>query len=414
MLERLQQLIGWKESYSFITEKINKEFNLTLTVDEIKGLVKSFKQGKTIQASKEEGFKIVGEKNSYLKGESEYTVESIKPLTQEQLEILLRIDKTKSFIKMTWLKSHKGGKWTYSILVMNKAPHEQSVDQFTKFLNSYSKNFVKPKLDTNFLQSEYDNKHVAVISLTDFHLDKLTLTEESLADKIKLYRTTLSTLIYRAYKSFGIDKIIFVIGNDFFHTDNFHGQTTNGTPQDIQTSWFNAYEEGFKLLDWAIDFLHGFAPVHVVHVMSNHDRVKGYYLAHALEVLYQDTPTVTFDRASSHTKVVTYGNNFFGFHHGDTEVTKLPLYFASKYGQDWGLTKYRNILLGDKHHKKQYKFNISNQEIEGVRVNFLPSLSATDKWHELKGFDLAIRSGIVYLYDLEKGYVAEFEHKIDR
>ena len=38
------------------------------------------------------------------------------------------------------------------------------------------------------------------------------------------------------------------ISNDFFHTDNYQNQTTNGTPQDVLTGYDNEYEEGFDLL----------------------------------------------------------------------------------------------------------------------------------------------------------------------
>lgn len=411
MLDRLQQLLGWKKSYETITQILNNEFGTSLTVEDVKELKKAFQAGKTINVSKEEGFKVLSSKADYSKGETTVEVCNNKPLTKEELEKLLKIDPKVSFIKMVWLKSQTNGTWTYSALVVNHTPQTTKLNAFAEFIKTYKPSYQKP--DMTKILSPFKPEHTVVISLTDFHLDKLTLKEESLQDKIKKYRGTLMSLISQTYKCFGLEKIIFVIGNDFFHTDNFNNQTTAGTPQDVSTSWFNAYEEGFKLLTWAIDYLHSFAPIHVVNVLSNHSRTKDFYLAHALEVFFQNTEDITFDRAADHTKVFNYGRNFFGFHHGDTDINKLPLYFASKHGHEWGKSPYRYIFLGDKHHKKQYKFSLANVEIEGVRINYLPSLSDTDKWHELKGFDTAVRSGLVQVYHKDKGYVAEFENRIE-
>ena len=76
------------------------------------------------------------------------------------------------------------------------------------------------------------------------------------------------------------------ISNDFFHTDNYQHQTTNGTPQDTIMDYAEEYELGFALLVDTINMLRQHSStVHVILVQGNHDRTKSFYLAHALDVL---------------------------------------------------------------------------------------------------------------------------------
>jgi hypothetical protein len=263
-------------------------------------------------------------------------------------------------------------------------------------------------LNTNYVQ----HPSCAVLSLTDFHLDKKNITEETFAEKTQMYMDALKKLVMKAYASSYVEEIVFVIGNDFYQTDTIHSTTTAGTPVDSDGCWDKAYELGFTLLVNAIVYLRSFCShLRVVLVPGNHSRTKEFYLAHALDKYFEKDEHVTFDRTSDSLKVYSYGETLFCFHHGDCINDKLPLAFATSFYKEWGNSKYKEILLGDKHHNVQ-KIVKNQGEDMGVRMRILPSLTGTDAWHQKNLFINAIQAGVILVYDKTMGKVAEFEHRI--
>jgi hypothetical protein len=69
---------------------------------------------------------------------------------------------------------------------------------------------------------------------------------------------------------------------------------------------------------------------------------------------------------------------------------------------EWAKTIYREFHLGHLHHKKETKFNTTN-ELQGVMVRYMSSLSGTDSWHHKKGYIGARKSAEAFLWDSEKG-----------
>jgi len=63
------------------------------------------------------------------------------------------------------------------------------------------------------------------------------------------------------------------------------------------------------------------------------------------------------------------------------------------------------VHTGDKHHYMA-------KEIKGVRIQQMPSLSGTDRWHADNNFVNSIRAGIVLIYDVLLGKIGEFESRI--
>ena len=68
----------------------------------------------------------------------------------------------------------------------------------------------------------------------------------------------------------------------------------------------------------------------------------------------------------------------------------------------WAMSYYREFHLGHLHHKKEGRFNATN-ELQGVMVRHMSSLSGTDSWHHKKGYIGARKSAEAFLWDKEKG-----------
>jgi len=333
-------------------------------------------------------------------------ISDFEPKNDLQLAKLHNIDLERFVITNYWSKLLPSGKFTSSVFCKRKSPLDYSYEDFMKFLESYTpKDIPTLKIDKNQVLVTVD----AEISIYDFHLGKRTTNEsDTIRRKKELYFSCLQDLVSKIRGSFNIRKIVFPISNDFFHTDNYHDQTTNGTPQDVLTTYDNEYEEGFDLLVTALHYLDTVSEsVEVILVQGNHDRTKSFYLAHALEVVFKNNKDIVFKRDHSVTKYTVLGNTFIGYHHGNCKLEELPLIFATSENssEEFGNAKYREVHTGDKHHYMA-------KEVKGVRIQQMPSLSGTDRWHEDNNYINNIRAGLALVYHPITGKTAEFETRI--
>ena len=402
LLQQLEQMLHWKKSKKVYAEKLG------VTEDVIDELLKELKNKERVRDEAETAHYIdvleeMVVKVNNEKGTLESTIETnFEPKDDIELARLHKINLDKYKISNYWTKQKQSGKFTSSVFATLKQPKDYTPEDFAKFLESYEPKVLTIEKDVNGLE-EVDIE----ISIADFHLAKKTLEGETIDDKKLQYLTTIHNLVEKVNSIYSIDTIVFPISNDFFHTDNYQNQTTNGTPQDVLVGYDKEYEAGFDLLVTAINYLRAFSNhVEVVLVQGNHDRTKSFYLAHALEVFFSQNTDVAFQREHSTTKSVVLGSTFIGYHHGNCKIDDLPLLFATgKDSFDFGAAKYREIHTGDKHHYMA-------KETKGVRIQQMPSLSGTDRWHLDNNYVNNIRAGLVLIYHPTHGKIGEFESRI--
>jgi len=403
LLSQLEQMLHWKKGKKVYAEKLG------VTEEVIEELQKELRERDRVRDDAEIAHYIdvleeMVVKVNNEKGTLESTLETtFEPKDDLELAKLHKINLDKYKISNYWTKQKSNGKFTSSVFATLRQPKDYTAEDFAKFLETYEPKVLNVEKEDDRGYEEVDIE----ISISDFHLAKKTLEGETMEDKKVQYLTTLHNLIEKVTNSFSIDTIVFPISNDFFHTDNYQNQTTNGTPQDVLVGYDNEYEVGFDLLVTAINYLRIFSNhVEVVLVQGNHDRTKSFYLAHALEVFFNANKDVSFQREHSTTKSVVLGNTFIGYHHGNCKIDDLPLLFATgKDSFDFGAAKYREIHTGDKHHYMA-------KEVKGVRIQQMPSLSGTDRWHADNNFVNSIRAGLVLIYHPNYGKIGEFESRI--
>jgi hypothetical protein len=389
LTEKLRAMLHYKKSAEFYAKKLG------VSVAEIKQILQGNRRGVEYTT------KIDVKEDAV---NSEITLD-FEPKSVEELYELHKIDKEKYKIVNYWSKLKSSGRFTSSVFAVSKKNVQYTAEDFANFLKDYK----PPVIKIIKTKEQGINKELvdAEISIADFHLGKKTKEIESVKERKEFYLKIVRQLVLKASKIFNINKLVFVISNDFFHTDTFHNTTTNGTPQDVLTDFANEYEEGFDLLVQALSFVESYAKkVEVVLVQGNHDRTKSFYLAHALEIFFSRNKKIEFQRHSSVTKHVILGNTFIGYHHGNCKIEQLPLLFATgDAAVEFGKAKYREIHTGDKHHYMA-------KEIKGVRMQQMPSLSGTDRWHEDHNYVNNIRSALMLIYHPVAGKVAEFEERI--
>ena len=397
LLDRLQQLLKQKKSLAFYANKLN------LSIEATQELMRELRnKDKEEEDTGEESKEVNVEKG---------TVRSTKELTFDaqnidQLYDLHKVDKALYKITNYWSKLKSNGKFTSSVLASLKKDVDYSNEDFSKFLENYKPKPVKVTISKTsfFPKNEVDVE----ISIADFHLDRRVLAGDTLEERKQEYRNIVNGLMNQVQGTYKVRNLIFVIGNDYFNTDNYHNQTTNLTPQEVTVPWHKAYEEGFDLLVEVITTLSNQAEtVKVVLIQGNHDRTKSFYLAHALEVFFKSYTNIEFLRENSNTKFVVLGNTFVGYHHGNhIKIDGLPLYFATdeKSSASFGLSKYREVHTGDKH------FYMA-KDIQGVRIQQIPSMVKPDNFTN-DGLWLHVKSGVAFCYDPIKGRCAEFECRL--
>ena len=398
LLYQLEELLGQKKSKKFYAEKLG------ISEYEVNELMKELREKDTepILKNYTEERKVNVER-----GTIESTIISdFDPKDDIELAQLHKINLDKYVITNYWSKMLPSGKFTSSIFSKRKEAKDYSPEDFARFLENYKpKNIEITKPGFHIHKNLVDVE----ISIADYHLAKKTIDgDNSPQTRAKRYFDVAQSLIEKVKANYDVDTVILPISNDFFHTDNYQNQTTQGTPQDTIMDYSEEYELGFNVLVETINMLREYAnQVVVVLVQGNHDRTKSFYLAHALDVFFKDAIDVEFIREHSVVKGKTLGNTFIGWHHGNCKLEDLPLLFAThpKYSQAFGNAKYREVHTGDKHHYMA-------KEVKGVRIQQMPSLSGIDRWHLDNNFVHSVRAALALVYDIELGKVAEFETRI--
>jgi hypothetical protein len=398
LLHRLEELLSQKKSKKFYAEKLGiSEFEVNELMKELRE-----KDTETVLTN------YTGERKVNVeRGTIESTiVTDFEPKDDIELAKLHKINLDKYVITNYWSKMLPSGKFTSSVFSKKKEAKDYSPEDFAKFLENYKPNNISiTKVDRSNSKDYVDVE----ISISDYHLAKRTVDgDNDVTTRALRYVTVAQSLIDKVEACYNINTIVLPISNDYFHTDNYQHQTTNGTPQDTIMDYADEYEIGFAILVDTINMLRKHSStVQVVLVQGNHDRTKSFYLAHALDVFFKDALDVEFIREHSVVKGLTLGNTFIGWHHGNCKIEDLPLLFAThpKYSHQFGNAVYREVHTGDKHHYMA-------KEVKGVRIQQMPSLSGTDRWHLDNNYVHSVRAALALVYDLNLGKIAEFETRI--
>jgi len=306
--------------------------------------------------------------------------------------------------KYGWLKTDN-----VSVFVTNPESMIDVEGKKEEFLNAIKK--LSPKVP-KLKYPKITDKHLLIVDPADVHLGKLA-TDEKTGDvynvKIAIERVLkgIDSLLEKT-KSFPIEKIVLVIGNDILHTDTPRGTTTAGTNQDTDGMWFSNYQKAFKLYVDVVEKLQTLAPVHIVHCPSNHDWTSGYFLAHAVEAYFTKNPNITFDTTIKHRKAFLYGKNLIGFTHGDgAKEDTLPQLMAQEFRKEWGVTERGYWYCHHRHHYNVTKYRDGKDYI-GVTIEYLRAVSANDRWHSDAGY-VSPQSIYAFIHD-HHGQVAKITH----
>lgn len=424
ILEYLSKYPHPEHSFTFIAKKILEENEIECNSSDWmrKNIASVFKDNgdsqsfsPDLKSSDKKKFDCNGDNASY-----EYQGrESITSLDQAIRFFKIDTDKWEvdRFVTNSWdVTNSEGTTYTnYQVkvfLVKKKIQTDPNL-----FLNFVKEELFKqaPKFPTiNFKFSEGDK--MLEVGIHDFHFGKHAWSKEVGEDydlKIaeELYGNTVDTIIQRS-SHYNYDKILYIVGSDFFNVDNIDNTTTKGTPQDEDTRWQKTFQKGIDISRTQALKLSQIAPVEVIIISGNHDQTRAFFLGSVLEAYFYNNQNITVNNSPMRRKYVKYGVCGIGFAHGDKVPEKSwNQIFAAEQPELWGSTKYREMHTGDKHHvvKKSNTVKINEndtvKEYKGCTFRITRSITSLDDYHYSHGYVGTIRGTEAFVWDKKAGLI---------
>ena len=265
-------------------------------------------------------------------------------------------------------------------------------------------------------RNDKKDKYLLEISAFDLHLGKIGIKGDKYSLKIAENRLfdAIDHLLYRA-QGYYVDKILFIAGHDFLNSDGDWPipSTTKGTPQFNSDYHIDIYRAGRKLLIKAINYLSEVAPVHVMVIPGNHDRESMMHLGDTLELYYENHEDVRVDNNDCLMKMLVYGKNMVVSDHGDgCKVNDLPGIISQRYKNAWSDVDYVEVHRGHLHTNKSTKLQ-AIEELQGITIRNLSSMSATDYWHDSKGYIGNIKKAQAFLFHRKNGLQGILNYNVE-
>ena len=207
-------------------------------------------------------------------------------------------------------------------------------------------------------------------------------------------------------KGLTIKKIIVVTLGDLLNADNDNQTTTKGTFQQTDGRIAKIFD---ATLDMLIDFvtvLGGIAPVEVIYIPGNHDRVTGYMLLRSAEMAFCKDKNITFDTTPNTQKFKLVGVNLIGWTHGDMPKQNMANWLWHSARREYGLSKFSEVHAGHFHSlqtKEAKKDFIQEDEIGGIIIRYLPTICNASYWEHQQGYTPARKTLMAFMWNEETG-----------
>ena len=316
-------------------------------------------------------------------------------------------DKERKPITITMFRTKAWLKKINPLLDINRIRKELVED-----LKSIQINHKKINYDLGYKD---DDEHLLEISAFDLHLGKIGIDGDEYSLKIASERmmNAVEHLLKRS-SGYYINQILLIVGHDMLNADGDWPvpSTTKGTPQFNTDKHLTIYRAARKLLISAVNYLSEVAPVHVMVIPGNHDKESMMHIGDALEIYYENSEDVSVDNSMCLMKGYHYGKCLVISDHGDgAKVNDLPGIVSQRYRQIWSQVRHVEVHRGHLHTNKSTKLQ-AVEELQGLTIRNLSSLSATDEWHDAKGYIGNIKKASAFVWSKYNGLQAKLNYNV--
>jgi hypothetical protein len=201
-------------------------------------------------------------------------------------------------------------------------------------------------------------------------------------------------------------RVLFPVGHDILHADNIQGTTTKGTWVEMSADLRDAITVVCSALPEAIEIMATVAPVDVVPVESNHDRIQVHWLAQFLGAYFKNHPnvTVTVDRAER--QYYQWGRVGLGMTHAATKAADLANTFAVEARYMWADITWTEWLTGHMHRERGALYAVDS--LRGTVIRTIPAFCDTDTYEMLHLFIGNHRAAEALIYHKVNGPAGSF------
>lgn len=377
--KRLLELKENKFTYQQIADMLSVQFNLEFTFDGVRNRLRrpQVEQPATLPNYKEE-YKI--------EADGSHKSDKLLRMSAEQLKDVNYLLEAHGFSKDSWeLISAKNNIWNVyskedkvqtlyaSKITVKPIENGSSIEKILQAIENHTK-----PITVLTEQVELKDKRLLEIPLLDTHFG---------VSDYNYYKPTQMKII-NLLTSRKWEEVLFVVGQDMLHNDNFKGQTSNGTQietVDMEKAW-NECDTFFSLmLEIALKESNR---VKVIYSKGNHDESLSWAFVKMLKKQY---PQITFDDRFIERKAHTFGKNFIGITHGDKARKNLHNIFPVEFPNEWSKAKNREIHIGHLHVEDA-------KDVFGMVIRTLATRNKTDKWHKDNGFIGAHKRFMLFEY----------------
>lgn len=323
-----------------------------------------------------------------------------------------------------WIKTKEG---SFHVKRDTEVSYADIRQDFIESAKVYAPKYIKKRYEPS--------ENLLIVDPADVHFGKKssileTGYEYGIEETTEKMRDGMFGLLNKSSK-FGVEKSIFVMGNDILHIDSPHRKTTSGTPQDTDGQWWQAFTAAKQSYISAIEEMTEVSPVHLVFCPSNHDYMSGWMLADSVCSWFHNNPNVCISDGSvsiAHRKYAVYGNSILGFTHGDgareNELAQIMQYEAR---EAWGQATYSYWFTHHTHHKNRMVYGKNKMKIEkdhtgvtilnsrptdpknNVFVETVRTPSPPDGWHDRNGYK-NVQAIEAFLIEPYNGMSGRFTH----
>lgn len=261
------------------------------------------------------------------------------------------------------------------------------------------------------------------MALYDAHFGKLAWDQETMQGDYDI-KIAAKWFIEAAEKNlnfsapFKVSRIIYLLGQDLMHVENFQGLTPLAhNVLDVDSRLPKIYKEAKEATLKVLYMCRQVAPVEVIWIPGNHDMHASFYLSDVIKEHFKDDRFVTVDNEAPWRKAKLWGNLLVGWTHdasGNRQATVTVNMLPQFWPQLWGQSKYREWHTAHKHKKEEMKF-FPTVSTGGTIIRQIPTMSVIDAWHFQHGFVDAIPAGESFIWTKDAGicahYTAHVGHK---
>lgn len=287
-----------------------------------------------------------------------------------------------------------GVKELYSsrITVKPKEKEEIDKDYLIKLMDDFARNYVPGDVESRLLRGfvvknpTYNSK-CAVLSLNDLHWGRYISAElnDGIERTIDSERNRIYSVIEKAiekYKTMDIDRLIILLGSDFFNSDCYGFTTQHKHKQDNSMNFKDMFSTGLSL---CVDLINKATELnvdtHIIFISGNHGNNEDYMLGKCLEAYFRGINGINVSCSSEPREYIQYHNTLIGFTHGDKEKKNNLGNLMAIEDNRWSNTNHHIWITGHNHQVKE-----SIIEENGVTIYTCPSLVLNDEYTAGKGY----------------------------